>query len=76
MDDWGGLYVRVDDRNRERVAFGNNRKAPVRGTTAWRRYQVAMDVPETAESISFGVHLNGNGRLWADDFALDPVARR
>ena len=76
MDDWGGLFVRIDDAGGERVAFGNNRKFPVKGTTGWRRYQVVLDVPETAASISFGVHLNGNGLLWADDFALDPVARR
>jgi len=76
MDDWGGLYVRVDDVSGKRLAFGNNRKLPVRGTTGWRRYQVVLDVPKNAKTLSFGVHLNGNGSLWADDFSLEQVARR
>lgn len=76
MDGWGGLFMRIDDDELRPLGFGNNRNAPVGGTTGWSRYQVVLDVPGQAREIQFGVHLNGKGVLWADDFALDPLERR
>lgn len=73
VEEWGSLYFRIDDENGQRLDFGNNRKAPAHGTTDWRRYQVELDVPDEAAGVAFGVHLNGRGVLWADDFALEPV---
>lgn len=76
VKEWGGLYLRVDDRLRKPMAFGNNRRAPVDGTAGWRRYEVVLDVPPDAARVAFGVHLNGRGLLWADDFSLEIVEGR
>ncbi len=57
------------------LAFYNMADRPVRGTTGWQRYGVALDVPEGATAVCFGFLLvGGKGEAWADDFALDPVS--
>lgn len=74
--EWGGLFFRVSDGDGELVSYGNTRRDPIRGTTEWRRYEVVVEIPETAVSALFGAHLYGMGTLWTDDFDLEAVGRR
>lgn len=45
----------------------------VTGTTAWRHYEVVLDVPRDAIGITFGVQLTGTGQVFADDFSFEAV---
>jgi hypothetical protein len=72
VDGHTGLFARVDGAAIVQTSdFMLER--PVVGTTAWRRYEIVLDVPSDAIGITFGLHLTGTGQVYADDFALDTV---
>lgn len=51
------------------VALANNfmADAPVKGTTAWKRYTISVPVAPNAEFIEIGAMMQGKGSLWLDD---------
>ena len=57
------------------LAWNHMRDTPVRGTQAWARYSVEIDVPPAADQIEVGAMLHGPGRLWLDDAELEEVER-
>jgi hypothetical protein len=71
--DWAGLWMRID-RGKDVVAFDNNmQNRAIKGTAAWQRYEVVLDVPKDATSISFGVLLTGGGEVWLNSAKFDIV---
>jgi hypothetical protein len=44
-----------------------------KGTTDWRPHEVVLDVSDEAESLNFGVVLDGAGTLGVDDASLEVV---
>jgi hypothetical protein len=71
--DWAGLWVRVDGAEKTSLAFDNMMDRKIEGTTDWMKYSVALDVPEDAAAIAFGVLMAGKGQVWLDDVAFDIV---
>ncbi|MBE2213214.1 MAG: erythromycin esterase family protein [Opitutaceae bacterium] len=73
---WAGLWWRADTAEKHSAAFDNMANRGPRGTTPWRRYEVALDIPEDARNVNFGTLLSGRGRAWFDDLAvtIDGVA--
>jgi hypothetical protein len=69
---WCGLWFRVDGPDGV-LAFDNMQSRAVKGTNDWTRYEVVLDVPETALGLAFGSLLVGTGQVWADDLTLDVV---
>ena len=49
----------------------NNR--PVTGDSAWKTYEIVLDVPGDGMAIAFGVLLSGPGTVWVDDFKFERV---
>jgi hypothetical protein len=72
IDDWAGLWMRVD-KERETVAFDNMQDRGIKGTEAWNTYDIVLDVPVDATSISFGILLTGVGEVWMNDLSLEVV---
>lgn len=72
VGDWAGLWMRVD-KNDTTVAFDNMYSRAIRGTQAWGGYDVVLDVPTDATSISFGVLLWGPGQVEMNQVTLEPV---
>lgn len=70
---WGALWMRVDAKDGETVAFDNMLHRPIKGTSGWQKYEVVLDVPEQGEAISLGVFLDGPGQLWMADVAVEAV---
>ncbi len=71
---WSGLWMRVDPAvGKGSLAFDNMQPRAIRGTRDWRRYQVVLDVAPEAGRICYGFLLDGPGRVWVDDVALDEV---
>jgi hypothetical protein len=75
VEQWAGLWMRVDGSNGGMLAFDNMQTRSISGTTEWRLYHVVLDVPEAADSIAFGVLLVGPGRVWLDAVTFEPVGR-
>jgi hypothetical protein len=71
--DWAGLWLRVDGENRDTLAFDNMQDRPIKGTTDWKRYEVVLDVSETARNLAMGVLLADGGQVWVDKFRIDVV---
>lgn len=70
---WAGMWMRVD-KQKTVVAFDNMQDRAIKGTRPWSTYDVVLDVPEDATSISFGVLLMGGGQVWVNHVTLDPVS--
>jgi hypothetical protein len=52
------------------LAWNHMKDAPVKGSTAWARHAIELDVPANADQIEVGAMLHGPGRLWLDDVEL------
>lgn len=70
---WAGLWLRVDGRSGTSLAFDNMQDRSIKGTTAWARYDVVLDVSEEAIRLAYGVLLSGDGEVAVADFCLEEV---
>jgi hypothetical protein len=62
---WSGLWMRVDGKQiGVPLGFDNMQNRPIKGTTAWRNYEVVLDVPPEATGIFLGILLDGTGTVW------------
>lgn len=67
VDDWSGLWMRVDGKDKTGLAFDNMQERAIKGTSDWKRYEIVLDIPADAEEIYFGILLAGKGQVWIDD---------
>jgi beta-lactamase regulating signal transducer with metallopeptidase domain len=74
VGDWAGVWMRVDKDN-TMVAFDNMQNRAIKGTQSWKAYDVVLDVPADATTISFGVLLSGEGEVWMNDFHFEVVGK-
>lgn len=74
VDSMCGLWMRVDGKDQEILQFDNMSNRPVSGSTDWTRYHIVLDVPKDSEAISFGVLLNGKGKVWIDSLQFEAVS--
>ncbi len=68
-----GLWMRVDNNVHDVLQFDNMHDRPITGTQPWNQYNIVLDVPEGSAVISFGVILNGKGKVWVDTFRFEEV---
>jgi RNA polymerase sigma factor (sigma-70 family) len=57
----------------EQGRYSEKRSKPnlaVGGTTGWLRYATTLEVPSEAESLEYGVRIDGPGTVWVDDVVL------
>ena len=69
---WAGLWMRVD-KGKDMVVFDNMQDRPIKGTTDWQRYDMVLDVPPDSTGISFGILLDGAGKVWLSGTKFDVV---
>jgi hypothetical protein len=67
------LWMRVDGPDRKPQSFDNMNNRPVTGDSAWKTYEIVLDVPSDGFAIAFGVLLSGPGTVWVDDFKFERV---
>jgi hypothetical protein len=72
---WAGLWARVDGPGSppKALAFDNMQGRPIKGTSAWQRYEVVLDVPEAAKGIAIGILLGGGGEMWINGASFEVV---
>ena len=58
--DWAALWLRIDGPTGT-LAFDNMRDRAPHGTTDWAEAEIALDVPEQATTVNFGLLLVGPG---------------
>lgn len=73
VDAFCGLWMRVDNNVHDVLQFDNMHDRPITGTQPWNQYSIVLDVPEGSAVISFGVILNGKGKVWVDSFRFEEV---
>jgi hypothetical protein len=73
LNEWAGLWMRVDGPADKVLAFDNMADRAITGTVDWKRYEVVLDVAPEAKAIAFGVLLSGKGTVFMNGVALDPV---
>ncbi len=73
VEDWAGLWMRVDGSDGRLLGFDNMADRPIRGSHSWQRYQSVLDVTSDAVEIAFGLLLQGAGVVWIDAIRFDEV---
>ncbi|MGE5942802.1 MAG: hypothetical protein ACM31G_00545 [Flavobacteriales bacterium] len=74
VKDWSGMWMRVDGNKKgEVLSFDNMGDRPIKGTTPWTKYEIVLEVPETAINISYGVLTSGTGTALIDDFKFEII---
>jgi hypothetical protein len=74
VESWAGLWLRVDQSgSQQSLSFDNMQGRPIKGTTAWKKYEIVLDVPANASLIAFGALLNGTGQIWFDTITFEIV---
>jgi hypothetical protein len=76
--DWAGLWLRIDGapgmgRAPEVLNFDNMSTRPIKGTTAWKTYEIVLDVPTETASVVFGVLMVGTGTTWFGPVTMETV---
>lgn len=71
IDGWAGLWVRVDGKDGQVLAFDNMQNRPLKGTGGYAWYSVVLDVPTHAEKLFFGVLLHGPGGVWVRELQFN-----
>ena len=75
VKDWAGLWMRVDGPRSEPLAFDNMQDRAIKGTSDWKKYEIVLDVPKSAQEIAFGLLLTGAGQVWMDDLDFAVVGK-
>ena len=71
---WAGLWFRVDQEgSKEPLSFDNMHDRQIKGTTAWKKYEIVLDVPNNASLIAYGALVDGTGQIWFDDIKIEIV---
>lgn len=70
---WAGLWMRVD-KDSSVSAFDNMHERGIKGTTGWQKCEVVLDVEKQATGITFGILLQGSGRVWLSGTKLEVVS--
>lgn len=75
VQDWAGMWLRIDGANGKQLQFDNMQPRPIQGSTDWTTYEIVLDVPSQATGISLGVLLSSTGQVWMDDVQLEIVGK-
>ena len=75
VENWTGLWMRVDGPDNRALSFDNMQDRIIKGTSEWKKYEIVLDVPEESISIIFGIILKGKGQAWIDDFQFEAVSK-
>lgn len=73
INDWAGMWFRVDGEDRKSLSFNNMQNRPIEGTSPWTKYEIVLDVPAKSKAIAYGVLISGGGQVWIDDLSFEIV---
>ena len=73
VKEWAGLWMRIDGANGEQLAFDNMHQRPISGDTPWKSYNIVLTVPDGAQSVFYGLLLQGTGQAWIDSGSIEVI---
>ncbi|MCX6170822.1 MAG: hypothetical protein NTX65_15890 [Ignavibacteriales bacterium] len=73
VEGWSGMWMRLDGETNQSLGFDNMQNRSIRGTTAWKKYEIVLDVPAGSKAIAYGVLLSGKGKIWFDNMKIEEV---
>lgn len=73
VEDWAGLWMRVDGPGGKSTAFDNMQTHPIKGTLDWKRYQIVLDMAPDSSALALGILLRGKGKVWMEEPVLEVV---
>lgn len=74
------IWMRVDggksgkDENIQSLSFDNMYNRQPTGTSAWKKYEIVLDVPKEAVTINYGMMLYQKGKAWFADLNIEEVS--
>jgi hypothetical protein len=71
VEQWAGLWMRVDGPEDLVHSFDNMEDRAVKGSRDWTRYEIDLPVFEDSWDIWFGILLGGKGKVWLRDVQID-----
>jgi hypothetical protein len=76
VEDWAGMWLRVDGESKSATAFDNMGDRPIKGTTEWTQYSIVLNVHPKATNIAYGVLVSDAGTVWIDDVQFELVGEK
>jgi hypothetical protein len=73
VENWAGLWMRVDGPNGKPTAFDNMQTHPIKGSLDWQRYQIVLDMAPDSNALALGILLSGKGKVWMEEPVLEVV---
>ncbi|ATC62687.1 hypothetical protein CMV30_01165 [Nibricoccus aquaticus] len=76
VNETANVWMRIDGPGKAEdrtLQFDNMKDRAVRGTTAWEKHSVVLDVPLEAEGIFMGFFISGTGHAWFNDVQFEVV---
>lgn len=73
VEDWAGMWMRIDGEKNVLLGFDNMQNRSIKGTNAWKKYEIVLDIPKESINLAYGVLLSGTGSVWLDDFKFEIV---
>lgn len=67
------IWLRIEDKDRNNLAFDNLRYTSSGGSSDWQNIEVILPYSENAEIVSFGALLIRNGKLWLRNAKVEPL---
>ena len=67
------IWLRIEDKDRNNLAFDNLRYSRSGGSSDWQDIEVVLPYSENAEIVSFGALLIRNGKLWLRNAKVEPL---
>jgi hypothetical protein len=73
IEQWSGLWMRVDGTTEQMLTFDNMQNRPITGTRDWETHAVVLDVPEQSGRVALGILLAGPGQVWMSEAHVETV---
>jgi len=65
-----GIWLRLDGEAGANLGFENMLQQGINGTNDWKQYNIQLPYSSEVKSIHFGGLLEGDGKVWFDNFEL------
>ena len=70
----GQLWLRIDDKSGNTIAFDNMDDRPI-VSDDWDHYQIVADVGENADVLMIGLLVIGKAKVWIDDASFEIIEK-
>lgn len=74
VENWAGLWMRIDGPEGRTLGFDNMQTRSIKGTTDRQQYEIVLDVPQESVNVAFGILLAGSGQVWLSDLQFTDVS--